>query len=90
MKELSAAAKPSAAWASGSVSWKKPTRGYTKVTQIAATDEEPVIPDYNYTEVSATIVALDEKIAIIKHALNLTNASAKIMVGDTEMSVDTM
>ena len=59
-------------------------------TYVAATDEEPVIPDYNDTEVSATIAALDEKIAIIKHALNFTNATAKIMVGDTEMSVDTI
>lgn len=59
-------------------------------TYVAATDEEPVIPEYDYREVSATIAALDEKIAIIKHALNLTNATAKIMVGDTEMSVDTI
>lgn len=59
-------------------------------TYVAATNEEPVIPEYDYAEVSATIAALDEKIATIKHALNLTNATAKIMVGDTEMSVDTI
>lgn len=59
-------------------------------TYVAATNEEPVIPEYDYVEVSATIAALDEKIATIKHALNLTNATAKIMVGDTEMSVDTI
>ena len=59
-------------------------------TYVAATNEEPVIPEYDYAEVSATIAALDEKIATIKHALNLTNATARIMVGDTEMSVDTI
>ena len=48
-------------------------------TYVTATNEEPVIPEYDYAEVSATIAALDEKIATIKHALNLTNATAKIM-----------
>ena len=59
-------------------------------TYVAAINEEPVVPEYDYTEVAATIVALDEKIAIIKHALNLTNATAKVLVGDTEMSIDTI
>ena len=34
-------------------------------TYVAATNEEPVIPEYDYAEVSATIAALDEKIATI-------------------------
>ena len=38
-------------------------------TYVAAINEEPVVPEYDYTEVAATIAALDEKIAIIKHAL---------------------
>lgn len=59
-------------------------------TYVAAINEEPVVPEYDYTEVAATIAALDEKIAIIKHALNVTNATAKVQVGDTEMSIDTI
>ena len=41
-------------------------------------------------EVAATIAEIDEKIAVIKHALNVTNATAKVQVKDTEMSVDTI
>ena len=59
-------------------------------TYVAAINEEPVVPEYDYTEVAATIAALDEKIAIIKHALNVTNATAKVQVGDAEMSIDTI
>ena len=36
-------------------------------TYVAAINEEPVVPDYDYVEVATTIAALDEKIAIIKH-----------------------
>lgn len=59
-------------------------------TYVAAVNEEPVVPEYDYAEVAATIAALDEKIAIIKHALNITNATAKVRVGSSEMSVDTI
>ena len=59
-------------------------------TYVAAINEEPVVPEYDYTEVASTIAALDEKIAIIKHALNVTNATAKVQVGETEMSIDTI
>ena len=52
-------------------------------TYVAAINEEPVIPEYDYAEVAATI-------AVIKHALNVTNATAKVQVKDTEMSVDTI
>ncbi len=57
-------------------------------TYVAAINEKPVIPEYDYSEVAATIEAIDEKIARIKHALNLSNATAKVKVGDSEMSVD--
>lgn len=57
---------------------------------VAAVNEEPVIPEYDYAEVAATIAEIDNKICIIKHALNLSNASAKVFVGDTEMSIDTI
>ena len=59
-------------------------------TYVASINEEPVVPEYDYTEVAATIAALDEKIAIIKHALNVTNATAKVQVGDIEISIDTI
>lgn len=62
----------------------------TSSTYVATINEEPVVPEYAYAEVAATIAELDEKIAIIKHALNVTNANAKVQVGDVEMSVDTI
>lgn len=62
----------------------------TSSTYVASINEEPVVPEYDYTEVAATIAELDEKIAIIKHALNLTNAMAKVPVGEKEMSIDTI
>ena len=62
----------------------------TSSTYVASINEEPVVPEYDYTEVAAAIAELDEKIAIIKHALNVSNATAKIPVGDREMSIDTI
>lgn len=59
-------------------------------TYVAATNEEPVVPEYDYLEVASTIAAIDEKVANIKHALNVTNATAKVFVGNTEMSIDTI
>ena len=51
-------------------------------TYIAAVNEEPVIPEYDDE--------IDRKIIIIKHALNLTNATAKVQVGEQEMSIDSI
>lgn len=62
----------------------------TSSTYVVAINEEPVVPEYDYAEVAATIAELDEKIAIIKHALNVANATAKVPVGDVEMSIDTI
>lgn len=59
-------------------------------TYVVAVGEEPVVPEYDYTEVANAIEKLDDKIAIIKHALNLSNATAKVVVGDTTMTVDTI
>lgn len=59
-------------------------------TYVAAVGEEPVIPEYDYSAVSETLKEIDRKTVIIKHALNLSNATAKIMVGDKEMSVDSI
>ena len=59
-------------------------------TYVAAVGEEPVIPEYDYSAVSDTLNEIDRKTVIIRHALNLANATAKIMVSDTEMSVDSI
>lgn len=62
----------------------------TSSTYVVAINEEPVVPEYDYAEVAATIEEIDEKIAIIKHTLNVTNATARVSVGDAEMSIDTI
>lgn len=59
-------------------------------TYVAAINEEPVIPEYDYAETAGAIEAIDEKIAVIKHALNLSNATAKVQVGEKVMTVDTI
>ena len=51
-------------------------------TYVAAVNEEPVIAN--------TIDEIDRKIVTIKHALNLTNATAKVQVGEQEMSIDSI
>ena len=51
-------------------------------TYVAAINEEPVIPEYDYSEVASMITAIDEKIKIIKHELNVTNATKKDQVGN--------
>ena len=62
----------------------------TSSTYVVANNEEPVVPEYDYVQVANTIAEIDEKIAVIKHALNVANATAKVMVGDIEMSIDTI
>lgn len=66
--------------------WRK--KETCSCTYIAATDEEPVIPDYDYATVAAEIEAIDEKIVKIKHAINVNNVMNQIAVGDTQMSID--
>ena len=55
---------------------------------VAALDEEPVIPEYDYTEVSEKIAVIDEKILKIKHAINLANINNMIDVGDITYTID--
>lgn len=59
-------------------------------TYVVANNEEPVVPEYDYVQVANTIAEIDEKIAVIKHALNVANATAKVVVDDIEMSIDTI
>ncbi len=55
---------------------------------VAALDEEPVIPDYDYKAVATNVTEIDEKIVRIKHAINIVNATNEIDVGDKKMSID--
>ena len=57
-------------------------------TYIAAIDEEPVIPEYDFAKVAAAIADIDEKIVKIRHALNVSNATNTIMVGECKMTID--
>lgn len=56
----------------------------------AAADEEALVPDYDYKTVAAKIEEIDDKICKIKHAVNSANVTSKIVVGNKEMSVDTI
>lgn len=53
-----------------------------------ATEEEAVIPDYSYDDVSAKIADIDSQVLKIRHALNVSNATNRIQVGDRSMTVD--
>ena len=55
---------------------------------VAALDEEPVIPEYDYEEVAKNISEIDAKIVKIKHAINVTNCTNEIKVGDASMTAD--
>ncbi|MBO4679055.1 MAG: hypothetical protein J5626_05235 [Lachnospiraceae bacterium] len=55
---------------------------------VAALDEEPVIPEYDYKEVAENILKIDEQIVKIKHAINVNNCTNVIKVGDAEMTAD--
>lgn len=55
-----------------------------------AVGETPVVPDYDYNEVSAKIDEIDRKVATIKHAINLANVTSMIKVGEEEYSIDTI
>ena len=57
---------------------------------IAALDEEPVIPEYDYKTVADNISEIDEKIAIIKHTINIVNVTNEIVVGDKMYTIDTV
>lgn len=57
-------------------------------TYIAAVDEEPVIPDYDYATVAQTIADIDNKIVTIKHAINVNNTVNRVVVGEAELTID--
>lgn len=65
-------------------------RENTSSTYVAAVGEEPVIPEYNYSETQAELERIDEKIQAIKHAINLANVTSKVDVLGKEYTVDTV
>ena len=64
------------------------TKERNSCTYVVAVDEEPVIPEYDYQEVTAKIDQIDEKIVAIKHAINFSNATNQIDVNGRVMTVD--
>ena len=55
---------------------------------VAAADETPVIPDFDYAANAAKIEAIDLETVRLKHAINVNNALAVIDVNGESMSVD--
>ena len=66
--------------------WRNKEQGGYVYT--AAVDEEPVIPEYDYEKVAAAIAEIDDKICVIKHAVNHANVTSQIQIGGYVMSVD--
>ncbi|MBR1796484.1 MAG: hypothetical protein IJ757_00495 [Clostridiales bacterium] len=54
----------------------------------ATADEDPVIPEYDYEGVSATLDEIDRKICKIKHAINTSNINSEIEVAGEKYTVD--
>ena len=55
---------------------------------VASVNEEPVVPDYDFEDVSRHIDEIDREIVRIKHAINLANVTNTIKFGDEELTVD--
>ncbi len=55
---------------------------------VASLDEEPVIPDYDYLDVSSKIAEIDAKIVKIKHAINVINVTSTVKVDGADMTID--
>ena len=56
----------------------------------ASMDEEPVIPDYDYGEVSDTLKQIEKKICKIKHAINQSNVTSEIEIFGEKYTVDVL
>ncbi len=56
----------------------------------AAIDETPVIPEYDYGEISDRLAGIDAQVVKIKHALNQSNAASVILVNGLEMTIDSV
>ena len=59
-------------------------------TYFADEDTEPIIPDHDYHETKQKISDLNEKIMKIRHAVNLSNTTTVLQIGDKELTVDSV
>lgn len=50
----------------------------------------PIIPDYDYQVTKQKISDLNEKIMKIRHAINLSNTTTVLQIGDKELTVDSI
>ena len=57
---------------------------------VAAAEEEPVIPDYDYVEVSSKLEEIDKKICKIKHAINQSNINSEIDIFGEKLTIDVL
>ena len=66
--------------------WEEQETGSSSYT--AALGEEPIVPEYDYRQVSETLISIDKRIASIKHAINVVNSSSKVVTEDGEYTID--
>lgn len=59
-------------------------------TYVASVDEEPVVPEYDYQEVAQALAEIDRQVAVLKHAINLTNVTNTIEVDGEALSIDSV
>ena len=64
------------------------SRELTSSSYVAAVDETPLVPEFDYVQNTAEIERIDAEIVRLKHAVNLNNALAQINVDGEIMSVD--
>ncbi len=57
-------------------------------TYIAATNEEPVVPEYDFAAVCQSISDIDSKVIAIKHAINVSNCTHTLNVNGNVLTVD--
>lgn len=53
-----------------------------RCSYIVAAGEEPVVPEYSYETTSRLIEEIDQKIATIKHAINVANSTHTITINN--------
>lgn len=57
-------------------------------TYIAPAGEEKPDTDYDYQETQKKLSEIDDRIVRIKHAVNLSNVTSHIRIGDEMMTID--
>lgn len=57
-------------------------------TYTSLLNETPLIPTYDYQEVSTKINAIDKQIRTIKHAINVVNTTGQLKVDEDLLCVD--